>query len=143
MPDWSLRGDVTLLVEVDRAEHGVELVVAQRCDHRRKLQRAGFLGRLRPHLNGGVGIQGITLWVETRFAEPLDDPGRFGISALVGETGEKCDLGCGDVDEAKLLARQTATSYQLDLVAESRAARAMSPISVWYPPMNTTAISAA
>jgi hypothetical protein len=60
-----LHDEIALVVEVDRTQHAVELVLPQGCDHRLVFQRAGFLGRLGPHLNGSISVEGVTLWLET------------------------------------------------------------------------------
>ena len=89
----------------------------QGCDHRLELQRAGFLGRLRPHLNGSISVQGVTLWLETRRSEPLDDGRRFGASARVGDISEERSFRRGAGDEGKILGRQADTGYQLNRIA--------------------------
>jgi hypothetical protein len=49
-------GDVALLVEADGAENGVELVGMERRGDRLGFERARFLDRLRPQLNGCVAV---------------------------------------------------------------------------------------
>src|SRR5262245_62165405 len=92
-------------------------MLPQRCDHRRKLQRAGFLGRLRPCLNSAIAEQGVTLWLKTRRSEPLHDRCRFSLSARICYIEEERPFGRGAGNEAKLLGRYGVTSYQLNRVA--------------------------
>ncbi len=112
-----LNCEIALLVEVDGAEDGVELVLAQRRNHRLELQRAGFLGRLRPRLDGGISVKGVTLWLETGRSKPLDDGRCCGASARVGVISEDRSYGRGTGNEAKLFGPQIGTSYQLNPVA--------------------------
>ena len=57
VPDETGRCDIPLLVEVERPQHGVEMLAAQYLDDCAQLQRSGFLDRLRPDLYRGVGVE--------------------------------------------------------------------------------------
>ena len=50
-------GDVALVVEADLAQHGIELLLAQRSGDLSPIRRARLLDRLRPRLDGGIGEQ--------------------------------------------------------------------------------------
>ena len=49
-------GDVAVLVEADCAEQRVEFIAMERRGDRVGFERAGFLNRLRPELNGSVAV---------------------------------------------------------------------------------------
>ena len=90
---------------------------AQRRDHRRELERAGFLRRLRPRLHRSVGEQRVALRFETLRPEPLDDGRRVAVLARVGEEGEECALGRGAGDKAEFLGRQGCARDDLKRIA--------------------------
>ena len=54
IPCRVLHGQVILVVEDDRAQHVIEVMLPQRCDHGLEVQRPGVRGRLRPRLNGAI-----------------------------------------------------------------------------------------
>ena len=88
-------------------------------------------------------MQRVALRLETCRLETLDHWRRLGASACIRGVDEERSFGRGTGDEAEFLGRQGNAGHQLNRVARSRAARAMSATSVWYPPMSRTPMSAA
>src|SRR5262249_52932270 len=83
---------VTLLVESELTDHGVELVLVEGLDHAPHVGRAGRLRRLCPGLERGIGVKHKALRLDALVFETLDDLGGRRVFARVGQEGHQCAL---------------------------------------------------
>ena len=93
IPNPGLVGEIALFVEVDFAEHSIELMVPQRSDYLAELQRAGLFDRLGPDLHGAVTEQGVASRFEVLGAETFDDRYGFWVLARVSSKRKKSAFG--------------------------------------------------
>src|SRR5215831_3115672 len=78
---------VTLLVESEPTDYGVELILVEGLDHALHVGSAGRLCRLCPGLERGIGVKHKALGLDAPVSEALDDLGGRRVYARVGQEG--------------------------------------------------------